>query len=326
MPLDMNEDPDSSSYLSRAYQIAKIFAVTTASLIGVIISLVALDLSKGHWWVDIKLPLYGVVFVVVATIGVCTFATIAFALVVRDSLNALSFYRNKAKNLEAVVSTLRDLAYTDPITGIANSNKLKEVIERKTEGKARCLVMLDLKKFGEVNKQYNHAVGDEYLRRFAQLVTDSSRRNEYLFKSRPLKDPQQKSRPEVKPVDIDRAFRKNSGGDEFFVLLDGTVIDGLGYLNRLIKRASEFEQMAFDIMGVRHLFAFYAGTVLVGYEESYDSVCTRVSECLGLALENDSKRDVCWVKSELPENLTGFQRRILEETEVLFARSPKAGV
>ena len=320
----MNEDADSSSYLSRAYKVAKIFAVSTASLVGVIISLVALDLSKGHWWVDIKFPLYGVVFLVVSIIAVCTFATIAFAFVVRDSLDALSFYRNKAKNLESVVSTLRDLAYTDPITGIANSNKLKEVIECKTEDKARCLVMLDLKNFGEVNKKHNHAIGDEYLRRFAQLVTDSSRRNEYLFKSRPLKAADAQSRSELKPVDVVRTFRKNSGGDEFFVLLDGTVIDGLGYLNRLRKRASEFEQMAFDIMGERRLFAFYAGVVLVGYEESYESVCTRVSECLGLALEDDSKRDVYWVESELPESLSGFQRKIIEETEALFANSPKA--
>lgn len=314
----MTEDPESSSFLSQAYKIAKFIAVTVASFTGFIISLVALDVSKGHWWMDVKFPLYAVAFAITAIVAVFTFAAIWLTLVLKRALDALSYYRSKSKNLEAVVSTLRDLAYNDSITGIPNSNKLKLVLEKNVNAKGRCLILLDLKKFGEINKAYNHWIGDEYLRRFAQMVSDSGRRNEFLFKRRP---------PELpgKPYEEDQqkevtAFRKNSGGDEFFILLEGSTVDGLGYLNRLIKRAGEFEQMALDIMGRRFPFGFYAGVITVAYDETYESASKRVAECLGLALEEGAKRCVYWIESELPENITAMQRNVVEETVKLFGR------
>jgi hypothetical protein len=314
----MTEDSESSSFLSRTYKLAKLIAVGTASVVGFIISLIALDVSKGHWWVDVKFPLYGVVLIVTAVFVVCAGVSIWLVVVVRTALDSRSFYRNEAKSLKAKVSTLRDMAYTDSITGIPNSNKLKEDVE-KLHDTGRCLVLLDLKNFGEINKKYNHWVGDEYLRRFSQMVTDSGRRNEFLFKSRPMKD-LQKTPGEERIGDEVKAFRKNSGGDEFFILLDGSIVDGLGYLNRLIKRAGAFEQMAFDIMGERRAFGFSAGVVSIAYGESFESVSKRVSECLGLALEKDSRRGVYWIKSELPTDLTAVQKKLLEETDLLFGK------
>jgi uncharacterized membrane protein len=130
----MAEDPESSSFLGRAYKIAKLIAVATASLAGLIVSLVALDINKGHWWVDIKIPLFGVVLAGLAFFVLCVFVIIALTVVLRDALNALSVYRNESKNLRATVSKLRELAYNDPITGIPNSNQLKDEIEKPTSG------------------------------------------------------------------------------------------------------------------------------------------------------------------------------------------------
>jgi GGDEF domain-containing protein len=210
---------------------------------GFVISLVALDVTKGHWWVDVKIPLYAAVFIIALVVITCALANIVAVLVARDARSALSYYRSKSKGLEAKISTLRDLAYNDPITGIPNSNKLKQDIDADKDKPERCLVLLDLRNFGEINKKYNHWVGDEYLRKFSQMVTNTGRRNEFLFKSRPIKD-REKPADEATPKDEVKAFRKNSGGDEFYILLEGTIMDGLGYLNRLAKRANEFEQMS----------------------------------------------------------------------------------
>jgi GGDEF domain-containing protein len=317
----MEDDRDSSGFLGRAYKIAKLIAVATASVAGFVLSLVALDVTKGHWWVDVKIPLYAVVFIIVFVLVVCAVATIVAVLVARDARSALSYYRNKSKGLEAKISTLRDLAYNDPITGIPNSNKLSQDIESDKRNPARCLVLLDLQKFGEINKKYNHWVGDEYLRKFSQMVTNTGRRNEYLFKRRPFNESEEPAdhadgRDEVK------AFRKNSGGDEFYVLLEGTIIDALGYLNRLAKRRDEFEEMSEKILPARHTFGFNAGIVSVAVDESFESVNKRVSECLQIAQEETSRRRVYWIESEMPKVSTPSQKQILQETESLFGKTP----
>lgn len=317
----MAEDPESSSFLGRAYKIAKLLAAASASLAGLVVTVVALDITKGHWWVDITIPLYAVVMGALAFFVLCVFIIIALTVVLRDALNALSFFRNEAKSLKAVVSKLQDLAYNDPITGIPNSYQLKDEID-KPQPASRCLILLDLQDFGQINKRFNHWIGDEYLRRFAEMVSNSGRRNEFLFKSRPFKSPEEKEEKELSARSAVRAFRKNSGGDEFFILLEGTVVDALGYLNRLWKRADEFEAMSFEIMGARHRFGFYAGIVSVAYNESFESVSKRVSECLGLALEEDAPRRVYWVETEMPARLNDFHKRIVEETKKLFSKQP----
>jgi GGDEF domain-containing protein len=253
-----------------------------------------------------------VVFVLI----VSALASIGAVLVAHDARSAMSFYRNKSRTLEDKMSALRDLAYNDPITGIPNSNKLqKDINERSDEG-SRCLVLLDLENFGEINKKYNHWIGDEYLRRFAQMVSSSSRRNEFLFKSRPLNPD-----AEARPKDEVKAFRKSSGGDEFYILLEGTIIDALGYLNRLLKRKAEFEQMSFEVMKARHAFGFSAGVVSVGYGESFESVNKHVSECLGHAVEKGAERKVYWFKTQMPERITESQRNVLDETDRLFRKA-----
>ena len=54
------------------------------------------------------------------------------------------------------------------------------------------------------------------------MMMSESRRNEFIYKEwRPTKDSAALS-DEVK------AFRRGGGADEFYILLNGTVMDGLG--------------------------------------------------------------------------------------------------
>ena len=316
----MAKDPqDTYEFLSRTYRVVKLVALTSVSIAGLLVSVVALDIKVSHWWVDVKVPLYGLVLVATPIVVLYTVAVVGLGLLLKDNLGALSFYKSKSKNLEAAVSTLKDLAYHDPITGIPNSNALKQEIER-TEYTARCLILLDLQNFGEINKRHNHWVGDEYLRKFSQMVTSSGRRNEFLFKKRPLSAEKEKNDGPMAGEDDVKAFRRNSGGDEFFILLEGTVVDGLGYLNRLQKRANDFEQMAVKLMGGSHPFGFHAGLVSIAHNESFDSVSKRVSGCLGVTIEEHTPRRVYWMKTDEPERLTDLQKSVVEDALKLFLK------
>ncbi|MCS7208666.1 MAG: GGDEF domain-containing protein, partial [Fimbriimonadales bacterium] len=59
----------------------------------------------------------------------------------------------------------------DPMTGLPWSDYLREwSIERLAEGNEITIIFFDLDDFGTFNKRYGHLVGDEVLRRVAQLL------------------------------------------------------------------------------------------------------------------------------------------------------------
>jgi hypothetical protein len=91
-----------------------------------------------------------------------------------------------------------------------------------------------------------------------------------------------------------KAFRRSEGGDEFYILLRGTVIDGLGYLNRLFSRSKEFDEMAERVLGARHPFGFRAGVIALGKGELFAHAAARVSECMGRTKATGSQFLVDW--------------------------------
>jgi diguanylate cyclase (GGDEF)-like protein/putative nucleotidyltransferase with HDIG domain len=78
----------------------------------------------------------------------------------------------------------RELAYTDPLTGVANSRNLVRHLERltfpaqlsnRTPVAPFSVIMLDLDRFKEVNDALGHLQGDELLRRVAATLTEIAR-------------------------------------------------------------------------------------------------------------------------------------------------------
>jgi len=244
-------------------------------------------------------------------------------LLLQNGLSALSYYKNKTKNLETAVSQLRDIAYNDPITGIPNSYALEREIQtgNRADRISRCLILLDLQNFGQINKKFNHWIGDEYLRKFSDKVMISSRRDEFLFKKRPFNENVETKENVDGEDDNVKAFRRNSGGDEFFILLEGTIVDGLGYLNRLQKRAGEFEEMSFKLLGVKHPFGFHAGLIAVSEGESFKTVDERASVSLGLAMDTNYPTRLYWNEKELPRiNPGSIEEKIVSEAKKRFAK------
>ncbi|MGA0587738.1 diguanylate cyclase [Dyella sp. KRB-257] len=98
---------------------------------------------------------------------------------------------------------LHRMAMTDPLTGVANRRGLEYVGERAlrhacTMDEPMALLAMDLDHFKQVNDDHGHPVGDEVLKRFCSLCTESLRQ-------------------------IDRIGRM--GGEEFLVVLPGTALD-----------------------------------------------------------------------------------------------------
>jgi hypothetical protein len=340
------KDPEETyDFLTRTYRVARLVAVGTISLVGLVVTIAALDIQFSDKWTSIKVPLYGVVLICGSIAVILGLPLVVSLMLLRDSISNSSFYRSKAINLGAAVAGLEEMAFTDPITGMPNSNALKLEIERTKDKPRRCLIMIDLQDFRSINNKYNHWAGDEYLRQFSGMVYREGRRNEFLYKRRPPEDDSanhvtaepQASNPRrwrwrhrsyqgaslgIESDDLDyKTFRKNQGSDEFYILLEGGIIDGLGYLNRLKRRAPDFEAMSQRVLGEVHAFDFYAGITTIARNEPFDSAQQRAAECLQLAREKTALRTAYW-SPELPELPSGsFQAKILAETQKLFSKT-----
>ena len=196
---------------------------------GTFAGVAALNLTINRAWTDITVPLWIPAVVVPGVLILTAGCVIYMYLRFRQVFRSASYWQRYAANLKAMVYRLENLAYFDPVTGLPNSNALERALKSENLDD-RCLILMDLRNFGQVNKDYGHWKGDEYLRRFSQLIHDDSRRNEHIYRDRP------KVTDEGLPTrhwGAFRSFRRSQGGDEFYILVFGTVVDGLGYLNRI---------------------------------------------------------------------------------------------
>ncbi len=312
----MKDNSDSTySFLTRTYTVIKVITLAVVSIAGIAVSVVALDITVSRLWTGVNVPLYIIVLVGLPVVVLYGIFAVVILLFLKDALGRASYYKHSTNSLEKSVSYYQSLAFNDPITGIPNSRGLELELRKEHQVIHRCLILLDLINFSHINNKHNHWKGDEYLRRFADMVASKSRRDEFVFKKRPIAN-QENSNSDRENV---KAFRKYSGGDEFYILIEGTIVDGLGYLNRLQKRSPEFEIMAFNILNSAHPFGFHAGLIAVGLNEEFRSIDERSAQCLQIAKDKDNHIRLYWNEKELPFIETdSFQEKILSEASTIF--------
>lgn len=78
------------------------------------------------------------------------------------------------------IQLLRNMAETDPLTGVANRRKSTQEIYRffhlaKRHKQPICFALLDLDRFKQINDKYGHAMGDAILHRLGRLLSLSFR-------------------------------------------------------------------------------------------------------------------------------------------------------
>ncbi|MDF2668637.1 MAG: diguanylate cyclase, partial [Paenibacillus sp.] len=104
-------------------------------------------------------------------------------------------------------------ATTDPLTGLTNRRTLEVIMNQWTaELKPFSLVILDIDKFKAINDTYGHQIGDEVLKRLAEIFTVS-----------------------VRPGDVCCRY----GGEEFVILLGLTSAVDAFIVAERIRRAVE---------------------------------------------------------------------------------------
>lgn len=117
---------------------------------------------------------------------------------------------------------LADIAFTDALTGLANRRRLDDDLAHETRQGDRptAVLMIDVDHFKQFNDDHGHAVGDEVLRRVADIIAANVR-------------------------DVDLPYRY--GGEEFSVLLPDTDHDTAQAVGERVRAAIECAH--FDVGG-----------------------------------------------------------------------------
>jgi diguanylate cyclase (GGDEF)-like protein len=130
----------------------------------------------------------------------------------------------REKELLEVNERLRFMSQTDGLTGLDNRRHLNDRIDEMFQHAQRLnepfsLVMCDLDKFKSVNDTYGHQAGDEVLKQLAKILKEEAR-------------------------EIDRVGRY--GGEEFMLLLPGTVLDAAVTFAERVRKRIEGHTFTFD--------------------------------------------------------------------------------
>ena len=143
--------------------------------------------------------------------------------------------KKRTEELMIVNEELRHISFFDGLTGIANRRYFDEFLERewqrsKRENTPLALIMLDVDFFKNYNDTYGHIVGDECLKRIADVLKTTTQRSTNLV--------------------------ARYGGEEFVIILPDTNVEGAKTVGEIIRSGVEK-------LGIRHKNSLSSGVVTV---------------------------------------------------------------
>ena len=127
----------------------------------------------------------------------------------QDSRESVAALRSKVTTYEAKLEEAEQRASRDSLTGLDNRQGVEAKLQRRIVAqKPFCVMMIDLNGFKAVNDTYGHQAGDDLLRQFSTELRSASRVTDVVGRW---------------------------GGDEFIVVLDGTINDAQAHAERMQK-------------------------------------------------------------------------------------------
>ena len=141
---------------------------------------------------------------------------------------------HRERELAEMNVRLLRIAQVDGLTGLDNRRHLEERLQEMFEHAERLneplsCVMCDIDHFKSVNDTYGHQAGDMVLREFAEILKSEAR-------------------------EIDRIGRY--GGEEFVLLLPGTVLDAAVTFAERVREAVEHHTFEFENRTIRRTASF----------------------------------------------------------------------
>lgn len=176
---------------------------------------------------------------------------------------------------------LRYMSQTDALTGLDNRRHLEERIDEMFEHARRlnepfACVMCDLDRFKSVNDEYGHQAGDAVLKQFAKILKSEVR-------------------------EIDRAGRY--GGEEFMLLLPGTVLDAAVTFAERVRKQVECHTFTFDGTSICRTASFGVSAWPHPRVANCDELMRAADDALYVAKETGRNRVVRFDSDEFNEHL-----------------------
>jgi diguanylate cyclase (GGDEF)-like protein len=176
---------------------------------------------------------------------------------------------------------LRHMSQTDALTGLDNRRHLEERIDEMFEHARRlkepfACVMCDLDRFKSVNDTYGHQAGDAVLKQFARILRHEAR-------------------------EIDRVGRY--GGEEFMLLLPGTVLDAAVTFAERVRKEVEGHTFTFDGTQVCRTASFGVSAWPHPRVGNCDELVRAADDALYVAKETGRNRVVRFDSNEFNEHL-----------------------
>jgi two-component system cell cycle response regulator len=182
---------------------------------------------------------------------------------------------------------LRHMSQTDGLTGVDNRRHLEERLDEMFEHAKRLnepfsVVMCDLDRFKAVNDTYGHQAGDVVLKQFARILRNEVR-------------------------EIDRVGRY--GGEEFMMLLPGTVLDAALTFSERVRKQIEGHTFSFDSGSIQRTASFGVSAWPHPRVDDTDALVRAADDALYVAKETGRNRVVRFDSDEFNTHILATDER-----------------
>lgn len=187
---------------------------------------------------------------------------------------------DRERELSMMNDKLLHISMTDGLTGVDNRRALEQRLHEIFEHSLRLhepisCVMCDIDHFKKVNDTYGHAVGDEVLKEFAEILKDEAR-------------------------EIDRVGRY--GGEEFLMLLPGTVLDSAVTFAERVRQRVEENTFSFEGGTLKRTASFGVASWPHPRVTGREEMLKRADDALYVAKEMGRNRVVRFDSNEFNEH------------------------